>query len=846
MPGGCDLFRPAALTPKLYNTRDGLLLTRLPPETKLLFRASLRLHRRCEHIINANGYPNSGDDVALFIDWENFKISLAAGSRNPNVSALKEEVSNHGRVVVAKAYADWVTRSPELRGASQFIIDPPALYAAGIEPVYVPTRLPLGTPSAMNTRTTRVKNSVDVKMTADCIECAHTYPNIGTYVLVSGDSDFIHVINSLRAIGKRVIIIGVSYSTSRRLADQVDGLILYDIDVDPEHQPEPETVPAVPDRSSRANGGNRQQLSDVMRQIEEIVRSERNAGRTPLLTSLKQRIMRRVPGFDEKKLGFSGFKKLMLRTAEEGTIKLATVGLVDWVIMADEPDPVEAVPDSRSERSSVETVAADEEVILEDRAPADSPAGIEATAATENSDADGEVPPGEPAEGVEIETPPGALVAAAETLTESDSVSGEFPTNAEASSDAPESDTLESDGTEGASAPALSPGLVRVLDETLAQLELPRGPGDGQDGQRITDLVIMADMLEHQEGITHVAFNFLLAEVCGALQQGLDAEHPEITGRWGGRTYSRTYVTRLLRELGDKEIFLRDWHQERNEETGRTSRFRTFNLNRTHPLVREALVSHWGPDTDVVGHDVVDHEPAAAPGDTPEALPEVEMVDEQEVIANGASPEVAAEEGEPAPVPARRPSRRRGRQAQPAEAAAQSADEAVSQTVAEESSGGESVAEESVAEAAETGDVVAEEATEATPARTPRRRGRQRPVAEETSSTAYQAGSEPGAIEDQTEGATPARPSLRQGRQRQAAEETSSTEDQAAAGADTLESPTGEDAPAPGARPFRRRGRQRQVSEVNQDTPPEEPGPEAVAEVEDSVPDAEPAPAAVD
>ena len=76
-----------------------------------------------------------GGDVALFIDWENFKISLAAGNRNPNLSSLKEEVSNQGRVVVAKAYADWVTRAPELRGASQFINDPPSLYAAGIEPV---------------------------------------------------------------------------------------------------------------------------------------------------------------------------------------------------------------------------------------------------------------------------------------------------------------------------------------------------------------------------------------------------------------------------------------------------------------------------------------------------------------------------------------------------------------------------------------------------------------------------------------------------------------------------------------------------------------------------------------
>jgi uncharacterized LabA/DUF88 family protein len=190
-----------------------------------------------ELIVVANMSLNTGDDVALFIDWENFKISLAAGSRTPNVTALKEEVANHGRVVVAKAYADWVTRSPELRGASQFINDPPALYAAGIEPVYVPTRLPAGSPTSLTARTFRVKNSVDVKMTADCIECAHSYPNIGIYVLVSGDSDFIHVVNALRTMGKRAIIIGVSWSTSRRLADQVDGLILYDTDVDPDtHQ----------------------------------------------------------------------------------------------------------------------------------------------------------------------------------------------------------------------------------------------------------------------------------------------------------------------------------------------------------------------------------------------------------------------------------------------------------------------------------------------------------------------------------------------------------------------------------------------------------------------------------
>ena len=283
---------------------------------------------------------NHGADVALFIDWENFKISLAVGQRTPNVSALKEEVSNHGRVVIAKAYADWVTRAPELRGASQFLNDPPSLYAAGIEPVFVPTRAP--SPNATNAngmRTGRIKNSVDVKMTADCIEIAHSYPNIGTYVLVSGDSDFIHVVNALRTMGKRVVVIGVSWSTSRRLADNVDTLVLYDVDVDP---PVVSTEPASPITHATETApapASADDINDIIKAIEEIIRDERKAGGNPLLTSIKQRLVRRHPDFDEKNLGYSGFKRLMARVAQNGNVRLITAGLVDWAIMSDEDIP---------------------------------------------------------------------------------------------------------------------------------------------------------------------------------------------------------------------------------------------------------------------------------------------------------------------------------------------------------------------------------------------------------------------------------------------------------------------------------------------------------------------------
>ena len=574
-----------------------------------------------------NGPIHSGDDVALFIDWENFKISLAVGHRNPNVSALKEEVSNHGRVVVAKAYADWVTRAPELRGASQFINDPPALYAAGIEPVYVPTRLALGSNSA---RTTRVKNSVDVKMTADCIEIAHSYPNIGTYVLVSGDSDFIHVINALRTMGKRVIIIGVSWATSRRFADTVDALILYDQDIDTVVQAEPVSasdarVPPEPAPAGGVRGpvrqsapAGKQDLAAIISAIEDIIRTERQAGGTPLLTSIKQRLLRRYPDFDEKKVGFSGFKKLMSRVAQEGNIRLITAGLVDWAIMADEETPSDA--DGATSDSSQS--AADDS---EEERPAEVRRSRFPFGRRRNADRQEQAPaesPEEPAEDVSTEQPADSPSLAAESVDE-------FPDDAP--QDVPEDGSPESIGEfvsdDAAAVPQTTQvnGLAAILAETLPQLNLPPSQPDGLDGRRVADIIIMADTLEHQEEVSHVAFNFLVGEVCQALDEGLKAEHLEITQRWG-QDFSRTYVTKMVRSLGNADLFTKGWHTATDKESGRSRRLRTFYLNRTHPLVEKVLQDRWAPQeyqVEPVGvASVSDPEPAELPayGDNPDPI----------------------------------------------------------------------------------------------------------------------------------------------------------------------------------------------------------------------------------
>ena len=485
-------------------------------------------------------------------------------------------------MVVGKAYADWVTRAPELRGASQFIQDPPSLYAAGIEPVFVPTRLP---PSGVHGagRTIAVKNSVDVKMTADCIDTAHNFPNIKTFVLVSGDSDFIHVINSLRSVGKRVLVVGVSWATSRRMADHVDGLIFYDSDVDPiDVEPVSHRGPYQRSRqitpAQQLSNPGRHQLPEVIRAIEEVIRSERAAGHTLLLTSLKQRLVRRIAGFDERKLGFSGFKKLMLRVAEEGNIKIRSVDLVDWVLMADEPDPI---PQIQDEDDAIDSYEEDEQ-----------PEVAEATDAAD--------------------------------IPEDYADDDEEPDDAPDVADEPEPAAIASPQRKRSTPEPV--GFDAALSDAVGDLNLPSSEDRPGDVARVADLIVMGHTLEERDGADSVMFNALCAEITQALAAGMEVEDPTVMAHWGANG-SRTFIIRLIRSLASNGVFQYRNVSARDPETGRLRRKRVFGLNRRHPLIGIALAARLGlpyepAETKIGANDAIATPPLEEHGSAEAARPE--------------------------------------------------------------------------------------------------------------------------------------------------------------------------------------------------------------------------------
>ena len=241
-------------------------------------------------------------DVAMFVDWENMHGVIRGKA---NVSALREVAEGYGRLVVAKAYSDW--REPRFQQDS-FI-----LYQIGFEPIYVPSGF---------------KNNVDVKLASDCIDLAHRYPNIGIFILVTGDGDFIHVATALRPLGKKVIVIAQSNNASSRLGDLVDTLLIYEQDVDPRVvEPSTELPKSKPSKAPK-------KPENVYKNIVEIIKN--TDGAPALLTNVKDRLIRDYGGFDQKDYGFSKFKAMIKQGEEQGYFAINTAGLRDWLTLPQE------------------------------------------------------------------------------------------------------------------------------------------------------------------------------------------------------------------------------------------------------------------------------------------------------------------------------------------------------------------------------------------------------------------------------------------------------------------------------------------------------------------------------
>ncbi len=143
-------------------------------------------------------------EVGLFIDLENIRYSyLNVYHIEPDIAGFIEKARKHGRVSVALAYADFSEHPQWVRRA---------LDVAGIAARDIPVR------RFVREGQDRLKSSADLHMLMDIMETALDRPQVTTYILMTGDSDYIRVVTWIKnRFDKRVIVSGVPGTISSDL-----------------------------------------------------------------------------------------------------------------------------------------------------------------------------------------------------------------------------------------------------------------------------------------------------------------------------------------------------------------------------------------------------------------------------------------------------------------------------------------------------------------------------------------------------------------------------------------------------------------------------------------------------
>ncbi len=246
--------------------------------------------------------------VAVLIDYENVGLAPIRG--------LFDQLAEVGRITIRRAYGDW----SKATGSRDQLLE------YGIEPVHVFQSAASG------------KNAADMRLAVDAVDLLHQAP-VDVFVIVSADSDFVPVVNRLRAGGKTVIGAGPRPTAPSTLVRSCDRYLFLD--------QLGREKPVAP----KADG-------DAQELIVRAVRSTMDEQGVVSGSKLHETLQRLEPSFDYRSLGYPTFLRFLetsqeIRVTRPKGLGDVTVRLVDGA--SGEPVPpadwAKAVDDAWAKRA---------------------------------------------------------------------------------------------------------------------------------------------------------------------------------------------------------------------------------------------------------------------------------------------------------------------------------------------------------------------------------------------------------------------------------------------------------------------------------------------------------------
>ena len=239
---------------------------------------------RKDNARNHAGDPEASDPIDL-------KLVDAA----VDIGAIIDYASSFGTVAFTRAYADWSV--PANAAYKKQLVD----RAVDLTQLF---------------STSGTKNGADIRLSIDAVDDLFRHADLTHVVVVAGDSDYISLAQRCKSLGRFVVGIGVTGSTSSALVAACDEFSDYDDLPDVVRTPTPRKQPAKKAAATKKESAKKAGQAETGPQADAtalLVRAlriglEKSEDEWLYSGGVKSQMQRMNSRFKEKSLGYSSFR----------------------------------------------------------------------------------------------------------------------------------------------------------------------------------------------------------------------------------------------------------------------------------------------------------------------------------------------------------------------------------------------------------------------------------------------------------------------------------------------------------------------------------------------------------
>jgi uncharacterized protein (TIGR00288 family) len=252
--------------------------------------------------------------IAVFVDFDNIEIGVKSTlHREFDVAAVLDALKERGEIVTKFAYANWGRQESATRALSEHAV-----------------QMVQRDPSPRGD-----KNGADINLALDALEMAFTHDHINAFAIVSGDSDFIALVNKLKQYDKRIFVVGGRAFTSTILQKNCHEFIAYESIID---EPKPRQQQAHREQQSQQGQLGPQlapppkqqhqrrvalDLAHAMPLVERALAVLERREVRPQLGLLKSTMLQLDSTFNEKAYGASSFTDFVEKLQKAGFVEVS-------------------------------------------------------------------------------------------------------------------------------------------------------------------------------------------------------------------------------------------------------------------------------------------------------------------------------------------------------------------------------------------------------------------------------------------------------------------------------------------------------------------------------------------